>query len=55
MVAPGHYFADGTAKVLTTDGHEGKVYEFTGDTALSYADIADAFGQVTAARSSTSR
>lgn len=40
-------FADGAAKVLTTDGHEGKVYEFTGDTALSYADIADAFGQVT--------
>ncbi|GLY38366.1 NAD(P)-dependent oxidoreductase [Amycolatopsis sp. NBRC 101858] len=39
-------FADGAATVLTTDGHERKVYEFTGDTALSYADIADAFGQV---------
>lgn len=40
-------YAQGAAKVLTTDGHHGKVYEFTGDTAFSYADLADALGQVT--------
>jgi NAD(P)H dehydrogenase (quinone) len=33
-------FAAGAAVVLTTEGHEGKAYELTGDTAIGYAELA---------------
>jgi NAD(P)H dehydrogenase (quinone) len=33
-------YAEAAAVVLTTEGHEGKVYELTGDTAISYAELA---------------
>jgi uncharacterized protein YbjT (DUF2867 family) len=34
------------ARVLTSDGHEGKAYVLTGPEALSYADLADAYSRV---------
>jgi NAD(P)H dehydrogenase (quinone) len=39
-------FAAATAAVLTTDGHEGKVYELSGDVAWDYDDLAAAFAEV---------
>ena len=33
-------YAEAAAAVLTTEGHEGKVYELTGDAAIGYADLA---------------
>ena len=33
-------YAEAAAAVLTTDGHDGKVYELTGDTAIGYAELA---------------
>jgi NAD(P)H dehydrogenase (quinone) len=40
-------YADAAAAVLTTDGHEGKVYELSGDVAWSQADLAAAISEVT--------
>jgi NAD(P)H dehydrogenase (quinone) len=40
-------YADAAAAVLTTDGHEGKVYELSGDAAWSQADLAAAISEVT--------
>ncbi|MDT0203034.1 SDR family oxidoreductase [Nocardioides sp. AE5] len=39
-------YADAAAVVLTTAGHEGKVYELTGDTAYDYDALAAALGEV---------
>jgi NAD(P)H dehydrogenase (quinone) len=36
-------FADAAAVVLSTDGHEGAVYELSGDDAWGFADLAAAF------------
>jgi NAD(P)H dehydrogenase (quinone) len=44
--APRADFADATAVVLTTPGHEGKAYELSGDTAWNYAEFAQAASQV---------
>ena len=33
-------YAEAAAVVLTTEGHQGKVYELTGDTAIGYAELA---------------
>lgn len=33
-------YAEAAAAVLTTEGHEGKTYELTGDTAIGYAELA---------------
>jgi NAD(P)H dehydrogenase (quinone) len=33
-------YAEAAAVVLTTEGHQGKAYELTGDTAVSYAELA---------------
>ncbi|WP_151774768.1 SDR family oxidoreductase [Streptomyces abyssomicinicus] len=38
--APRKDFAEAAAVVLTTPGHEGKVYELSGDTAWNYAEFA---------------
>ena len=38
--------AEGAAVVLLEDGHTGQVYEFTGDEAWSFADLADAASQL---------
>ncbi|WP_378734413.1 SDR family oxidoreductase [Nocardia brasiliensis] len=38
-------FADAAAKVLTTDGHAGQVYELGGDEHLTSADLAQAMSQ----------
>ncbi len=40
-------FADAAAVVLTTEGHEGKIYELSGDVAWSQDDLAAAISQVT--------
>ncbi|PXY37097.1 NAD(P)-dependent oxidoreductase [Prauserella sp. PE36] len=40
-------YAAGAAAVLAGEGHENKVYEFSGDTAFSYADIAAAVAEAT--------
>ncbi|MFF5989789.1 SDR family oxidoreductase [Prauserella flavalba] len=40
-------YAAGAAAVLAGDGHENKVYELSGDTAFTYADIAAAVADVT--------
>jgi NAD(P)H dehydrogenase (quinone) len=40
-------FADAAAAVLTTRGHEGKVYELSGDVAWSQDDLATAISEVT--------
>ncbi|WP_163505812.1 SDR family oxidoreductase [Fodinicola acaciae] len=37
-------YAEAAVAVLTTDGHEGKVYELSGDQTWTYADLADAIG-----------
>ncbi len=39
-------FADGTVAVLTSEGHEGKVYELSGDYAWNYDELASAVGTV---------
>lgn len=39
-------YAAGAAAVLTTEGHEGKVYEFSGDHAWDFDELADAISQV---------
>jgi NAD(P)H dehydrogenase (quinone) len=40
-------YADAAAAVLTTPGHDGKVYELSGDVAWSQADLAAAISTVT--------
>lgn len=40
-------FAEAAAVVLLEDGHVGQTYELTGDTAVSYAEVAAAIGEVT--------
>lgn len=37
-------YADAAVAVLTTDGHDGRVYELSGDQTWTYADLADAIG-----------
>lgn len=44
--APRSDFAEATAVVLTTPGHEGEAYELSGDTAWNYTEFADAAQQV---------
>lgn len=39
-------YAAGAAAVLVEDGHEGRVYEFSGDTAWTYDDLATALSEV---------
>ncbi|WP_111767054.1 SDR family oxidoreductase [Nakamurella deserti] len=39
-------YAEAAAVVLTTPGHQGAVYELSGDTAWHFDDLADAIGQV---------
>jgi NAD(P)H dehydrogenase (quinone) len=39
-------FAEATAVVLTTEGHEGAVYEFSGDRAWAFDELADAIGAI---------
>lgn len=39
-------FAEATAVVLTTDGHEGAVYELAGDRAWAFDELADAIGNI---------
>lgn len=39
-------FAEAAAVVATTEGHEGVVYELSGDVAWSHDDLAAAFGEV---------
>jgi NAD(P)H dehydrogenase (quinone) len=43
-------FADAAAVVLTTEGHEGKIYELSGDDAWTQSDLAAAISQVTGAK-----
>ncbi|MEU9118875.1 SDR family oxidoreductase [Streptomyces sp. NPDC048506] len=38
--------ADVAARVLTTDGHDGRVYDVTGPRALTYAEAAETFSDV---------
>ncbi|QIS16194.1 SDR family oxidoreductase [Nocardia arthritidis] len=38
-------FADAAAKVLTTDGHAGRIYELGGDQRLTYAELAQEISQ----------
>lgn len=40
-------YAEAAAAVLTQPGHEGKVYELTGDRAYDYGELAAALGEVT--------
>jgi NAD(P)H dehydrogenase (quinone) len=40
-------YADAAAVVLTTDGHEGKVYELSGDVAWTQEELASAISEVT--------
>jgi NAD(P)H dehydrogenase (quinone) len=40
-------YADAAAVVLTTDGHDGKVYELSGDVAWSQAELAAAIAEIT--------
>lgn len=44
--APIGDFAEAAAVVATTDGHDGAVYELSGDVAWSYDDLAAAFAEV---------
>lgn len=44
--APRADFAEAAAVVLTADGHEGAVYELSGDVAWSYDELARTFGEV---------
>lgn len=44
--APRSDFAEAAAVVLTTDGHEGAVYELFGDAAWAYSELAAAFAEV---------
>jgi NAD(P)H dehydrogenase (quinone) len=37
-------YADAAIAVLTTDGHEGRAYELSGDETWTYADLADTIG-----------
>jgi NAD(P)H dehydrogenase (quinone) len=39
-------YADAVAAVLTTDGHEGAVYELSGDVAWTYTDLAAAIAEI---------
>ncbi|MGW4352088.1 SDR family oxidoreductase [Nocardia sp. NPDC004582] len=39
-------YAEAAARVLTTDGHEGRVYELGGDETLSYAELAQVISEV---------
>lgn len=39
-------YADAIAAVLTTDGHEGAVYELSGDVAWTYTDLAAAIAEI---------
>jgi NAD(P)H dehydrogenase (quinone) len=39
--------AEGAATVLVGKGHEGKVYEFSGDRAWDYNELADVIAEVT--------
>lgn len=39
-------YAEAAAVVMTEEGHEGRVYELTGDTAFTYAELAAAASQV---------
>lgn len=39
-------YAEAAAVVLTTDGHEGKAYELSGDVAWSHQQLAEAIGEV---------
>jgi NAD(P)H dehydrogenase (quinone) len=41
--APRSDYADAAAVVLSTDGHENAVYELSGDTAWSFAELAETF------------
>jgi NAD(P)H dehydrogenase (quinone) len=40
-------YAEAVAAVLTSDGHEGAVYELSGDVAWTYADLAAAISEIT--------
>jgi NAD(P)H dehydrogenase (quinone) len=40
-------YADAAAVVLTTEGHEGKIYELSGDIAWTQDDLADAVSEAT--------
>ncbi|MBD0021537.1 NAD(P)H-binding protein [Gordonia pseudamarae] len=44
--APRADLAEAAAIVLTTDGHDGKVYELTGDTAWTFPEFAEALSRV---------
>jgi NAD(P)H dehydrogenase (quinone) len=44
--APREDFAEAAAVVLATPGHEGKIYELSGDEAWSFADLAGVFADV---------
>ncbi|USQ81908.1 SDR family oxidoreductase [Ornithinimicrobium faecis] len=44
--APRADFAEAAAVVLTTEGHQGKVYELAGDNSFTLDDLATAFGDV---------
>lgn len=44
--APRADYAEAAARVLTEDGHTGKVYELAGDEAWAMADLAATFGNV---------
>lgn len=44
--APRSDFAEAAAIVLSTDGHEGAVYELSGDAAWDYDELARTFGEV---------
>jgi NAD(P)H dehydrogenase (quinone) len=44
--APRAEFAEAAAVVLTADGHEGAVYELSGDEAWTFAELAATFGDV---------
>jgi NAD(P)H dehydrogenase (quinone) len=40
-------YAEAVAAVLTTEGHEGAVYELSGDVAWTYSDLAAAIAEIT--------
>ncbi|MFC6345291.1 NAD(P)-dependent oxidoreductase, partial [Nocardioides hankookensis] len=42
--APRADFAEAAAVVLSTDGHDGAVYELSGDTAWDFDELASVFG-----------
>jgi NAD(P)H dehydrogenase (quinone) len=45
--APRADYAEGAAVVLVGEGHQGKVYEFSGDRAWDYRELADVIAEVT--------